>query len=188
MKEIILAADKLAREEIRTYGKPMELFYDFSNETGLFLAKTLGADTEIVEIGTRLMDVALGRASSQENIENHKAMGVEMTKEFLSSFDISQEVKNKIVHCVEAHHGDIPWECIEAEICANADCYRFISPIPFISFIHSLGKRGLSFEESLEFAKTKLEEKWNILSLEICKQELEPHYKAIKKMLAERRE
>ncbi len=37
----------------------------------------------------------------------------------------------------------------------------------------------MSFEESLEYARVKEEEKWSILSLDICRQELKPHYALI---------
>ena len=38
------------------------------------------------------------------------------------------------------------------------------------------------FEEALKYAETKADEKWSILSLDICKKELEPDYKLIKEI------
>ena len=105
------------------------------------------------------------------------------TKEFLSQFDLKSEIFNKIINCAEGHHNK-SWDSLEAEICANADCYRFLLTKNWLVFLHSLGARKTSFEEDLNFAEEKLDEKWEILSLDICKKELEPHYKLIKEIIA----
>jgi hypothetical protein len=84
---------------------------------------------------------------------------------------------------VEAHHGTIPYTCIEAEICANADCYRFISPKGVFGYFTTLGKRPLDFLACLDEAEKKLDEKYAILSLDICKSELEPYYQTFKEYI-----
>ena len=90
---------------------------------------------------------------------------------------------NQIINCVEAHHGTIPFDSIEAEICANADCYRFIHPKGFFLFLTILGKRG-SFPDALDMAEKKLDEKYNILSLDFCKNELEEVYRGLKSYIS----
>jgi len=42
----------------------------------------------------------------------------------------------------------------------------------------------MSLESILDQAEAKLEEKHGILSLDICKRELEPHYQTIKALIA----
>ncbi len=182
-KEIIKKAEELALAEIEKYGTPIKPHFYFSNKKGVELAKKLGANENIVEIGTRLMDIKIGEAIIQNKLKNHVKMSSDEAKIFLSQFKINSEEFDKIINCIEGHHKDIDWECIEAEICANADCYRFLILKNWIAYMHLLGKRGLSFGESIKIAGEKLEEKWNILSLDICKKELEPHYKIIKEMI-----
>lgn len=183
MEELVKKAEEFALSEIDNHRLPPKRFFDTSNEKGEELAKHLGADVDVVKIGTRLMDIKLGEAASKGIMEEHVSMGVEATKDFLGQFEISDEIKEKIINCVEGHHGNVDWTCKEAEICANADCYRFHLVSNWLSFIHSMGHNGMSFEESLKAAEFKLEEKWNILSLDYCKKELEPHYKAIREIL-----
>ena len=89
---------------------------------------------------------------------------------------------------MEAHHGKIPYTCIEAEICANADCYRFISPKGFLSYLATLGKRHDDFASCLNDAEKKLDEKYALLSLDFCKQELEPRYQTFKTSIQQARE
>ncbi len=188
MKTLVNEADKYALSEIEKYGLPRLEDFNTSNEKGEWLAKKFKANEEIVKIGTRLMDLKLGEAFSKSQLPKHIEMSVDSTKEFLSKFDIAKETKEKIINCVEGHHGTKKWICKEAEICANADCYRFLLIRNWLNFLTSLGKRNTSFEEALKYAEDKVDEKWKILSLEICKQELEPHYKLIKEIIKKAKE
>lgn len=115
-------------------------------------------------------------------------MSVEATQGFLEKFELDKETKEKIINCVEAHHAQVPFICKEAEIVANADCYRFIHPKGVFDFFTGLGKRDLNFDEVLNYVEEKLDEKYKILSLEICKQELEGYYHQFKKLLKSARE
>lgn len=186
-KETIKKVNEFALSEIEEYGLPSLINFNTSNEKGLELAEKLNADSDIVQIGTRLMDIKLGEAFSKNILKEHVSMSVETTKEFLSQFDIEKDILDKIINCVEGHHGTKEWKCKEAEICANADCYRFLLAKNWLAFLNSLGKRETSFEDDLKWAEDKADEKWNILSIDICKEELEPHYKAIKEIIKKAR-
>ena len=96
-----------------------------------------------------------------------------------------KEEYEKIINCVEAHHGSVPFTCIEAEVCANADCYRFIAPTGVFTFLDVVAKREMGFLEQIEQAKMKLEEKHAILSLDRTKEELESSYQMFVKLFDE---
>ncbi|MEK6889639.1 MAG: hypothetical protein AABX35_00470 [Nanoarchaeota archaeon] len=186
MKEIIKKAEDYALSEIDKYQLPSKLNFHTSNNKGEELAKKIKCDIDIVKIGSRLMDIKLGEAKNIGKIQDHVEMGIKATNDFLSKFNISQEKKNKIINCVEAHHNK-KWTCIEAEICANADCYRFLLLRNWLAFLNSLGKEKDDFDNNLIYAESKLEEKWNILSLDICKKELKEDYHLIKKIIEKAR-
>ncbi len=109
-------------------------------------------------------------------------MSYEFAKEFLKDYDITEEELDKIMNCIEAHHGGVPFTCIEAEVCANADCYRFIHPIGVFTFAEVLVKRGTDLEEQIKQLKYKLEEKHKIISLDQVKEELEEDYQMFSKL------
>ena len=184
LEEVIEAADKLLVSEIKKYktGPPRFLF-DAANQKGKELAEKYKVDVDIVQVGTRLMDLKLGEAMANKKPKEHIEMSVEAAKEFLSQYDLDKEVVDKIVNCVEGHHGTTKWICKEAEICANADCYKFLQVRTWMAFFNYLGKRDTTFDEDLRYAEEKADEKWNVLSLEIPKKELEPQYKMIKEMV-----
>jgi hypothetical protein len=185
MKEVIEKAKELVKEET---GHAVRQLFHLANEAGQKLAEKLNADKDIVMLGTLLMDVKLKQAMAEDRIQDHVKMSIETAKKFLSQFDLDEETVKKIINCVEAHHGDKPYICKEAEICANADCYKFLPVSNWLRYITILSKRDKPFEKCLDEAEKKLEEKWKVLSLDICKEELEPHYNLVKQILEKARQ
>lgn len=183
--DIIQESRKLAISEIEKFGLPNLVHFEISERKAIELAEKLNADKTIVQIGVHLMDLKIGQSFKENKVSQHVQMSVEATREFLSKFDINEISKQKILNCVEAHHGNIPFKCAEAEICANADCYRFIHPKGFFVFLTILGKRSPSFSECLINAESKMDEKYNILSLDVCKAELEEYYHTLKKYISD---
>jgi len=181
-------ARKLALQEMELFGLPSTINFELSERKALMLAKKIGAEIEIVHIGIFLMDLKLGEAFAHNNVGEHVALSVEAAKVFLNHQNIPLSKQEKIINCIAAHHGDIPFSCLEAEICANADCYRFIHPRGFFGFLTSLWKRNLDFTTCLQQAENKLDEKHALLSLDICIQELEPYYQTLKRYIADARE
>ena len=182
---LVEEAKKYALAEIEKYGTPLPVHFNLSEQKAAALAKELRADETIVRAGVALMDIKLGQAAKEKRLTEHVAMSVEATKIFLEKFDLDDQTKNKIINCVAAHHKQVKFRCLEAEICANADCYRFIHPRGFFAYLTLLGKSYNNFEDCLKQAELKLEEKNNILSLAICKKELADYYKTLKKFIAE---
>ena len=187
MKEIIKRAEDLALSEIKKYGLPFKDHFDIANKKGKELAALLRVDSDIVQIGTRLMDLKLGEAFSKGKPGEHLKIGSKTAKKFLLQFKLPKEVVGKIINCIEGHHGK-GWKCKEAEIVANADCYRFLHPRGVFAYIKSLDKRFDNLNDALSQIEKKSEEKLKILSLDICKEELEPAYKAIKELIKKAKE
>ena len=182
MKEVIKKAEEFALSEIEKYGLPPKFLFLSASEHGLRLAKKLKVDENIVSIGLSLMDIKLGETTKQGKSDQHVKFGAEASRIFLSKYNLPQEGVNKIINCVKGHHKDVPWICKEAEVAANADCYKFLLLKNWLKFLSSLSKREMSFEDALKYAEAKADEKWSILSLDICKKELESDYKLIKEI------
>lgn len=174
-----------ARSEIEKYGLPTTIHFELSIDKAGEIAEKLGADTRLARIGAALMDIKLGQAFKEGRLSEHVKMGVEATRAFLGDYqELTEEEIAKIINPVEAHHGAVPFNCIESEIATNADCYRFMHPTGVLHYIGTLSKRGLEFDNIVSQAEDKLDEKQEILSLDICKQELLPFYEDFKRMFA----
>jgi hypothetical protein len=182
--QIVQESIKYAESETERFGLPTKLHLDISLQKGREIANALGADQSIVVVGVCMMDIKLGEAFKLNRQPEHVKMSVNAAREFLSKFNIDQESIRKILNSVEAHHGAVPFDSIEAEIVANADCYRFIHPLGVFHYIGTLTKRNLSIEQVIAGAESKLNEKRQILSLDYCKAELEPFYESFKQLFS----
>ena len=76
------------------------------------LAHEIGANVEIARLGGLLHD--LGKAVDREMEGTHARLGAEIAKRF--------GIPREVVHCIEAHHEEVPPETVEAlvVICADA--------------------------------------------------------------------
>ena len=180
-KELYMELLEIARNS----APPAKNHLDISMAKADMLAKEYNANLEIVKFGVLLMDIKLGEAIKNNKGPEHVKMSSDFAKEFLKKSDFSEVEKEKIINCVEAHHKGVPFICIEAEICANADCYRFIHPFGIFTYASILSKRTDNFLEQIKSLKFKLNEKKNILSLPKAKMELDNYYETYSKQFDE---
>lgn len=85
---------------------------------GRMLAEEIGADPQIVVEGCLLHDI--GKALDHEVAGTHVEIGVEICKRF--------KIRPEVIHCVAAHHEDIPMESPEAFVVAAADAISGARP------------------------------------------------------------
>jgi len=161
---------------------PPEALILLTNEAGKRLAKELGANANVVLLGTCLMDYMLAQAVSEGKRKEHIAMAEAEATRILGQYpEISPEEKDEVLWCIREHHGVKQFHSLESEICCNADCYKFLSVKGLLGVM--LGSKR-SYEETVDMIRGKVEEKWHALSLPVCKQELTLQYKAIKSFLS----
>jgi len=183
MQEIIKQAKELAISEINKFGIPKIEHFVLANEKGQQLAEILQADKDIVLLGTILMDLKIGQCKKENRLPEHVKESSSAARNFLKQFNLAEEILKKIISCIESHHGVNDYYCLEAEICANADCYRFLSPEGFFHGLLIFGNRYQNLNEALSYLEDKVEEKYKILSLDICKKELKEYYHGFKKLI-----
>lgn len=183
MKNFLTQARKLAYDEVEKTGMPLKQHVDLASETGSRLAKELGANVDIVEAGTLLMDCLIGQAIQEGKLEKHIEMSLTKANELLEKSELSDEQKENIRYCIREHHGSDKFHSLESEICCNADCYRFTSIKGFSYAVRYL--REMPFVDLITLLGKKVDEKWGLLSLDICKDELTDQHEVLEKMLKE---
>ncbi|HUV72480.1 MAG TPA: hypothetical protein VMW25_05745 [Clostridia bacterium] len=182
MDKLLQSVKEFAFAQTKETGAPSLFNLNLSNKKGQWLAEKLGANKGIVLAGTLLMDCQLGQAMKLGKIAEHIEMSAKKADELLTEFpDIDNETKEKIVYCVRQHHGTEKFHSLEAEICCNADCYRFASLRGFVDGLRSF--ENMSTDGVLKLLDSKADEKWHSLSLDICKKELKQQYQLIKSFI-----
>lgn len=186
IEELVEKAENFNLKEIRKYNPDMEVLNAISSNAALKLAKKYNADKNIVRIAVAMMDSKLPEAAHLGVGKEHIKMSAEAAKELLKDADcLDEKQKENIIKCVEQHHGVEEFFSIEAEVVANADCYKFIHPKGVLFYASMLGRRFHEFDKELEQLDYKLNEKHNALSLPMAKEELEPFYEFFQKAINE---
>jgi hypothetical protein len=186
IEELVEKAENFNLKEIRKYNPDMEVLNAISSNAALKLAKKYNANENIVRIAVAMMDSKLPEAAHLGVGKEHIKMSAEAAKELLKEADcLDEKQKENIIKCVEQHHGVEKFFSIEAEVVANADCYKFIHPKGVLFYASMLGRRFHEFDKELEQLDYKLNEKHNALSLPMAKEELEPFYEFFQKAINE---
>ncbi len=85
---------------------------------GRMMAEEMGANVSVVTEACLLHDI--GKALDHEVTGTHVEIGVEICKRF--------KIRPEVIHCVAAHHEDIPMETPEAFVVAAADAISGARP------------------------------------------------------------
>jgi hypothetical protein len=177
MEDFLIEARKLAYGEVERTGMPVKAHVDLATEMGKKLAPELGANINIIEAGTLLMDCAIGQALKEKRLADHVQMSLAMANILLEKSSLNDETKENIRHCILEHHGTDKFYSLESEIVCNADCFRFTSIKGFSFALRYM--RDMPFNELINLLRDKVEEKWNAISLSIVKQELAPEHEML---------
>ena len=94
------------------------------------LATELGVNVNVAKRGGLLHDI--GKALDHEIEGTHVSIGVDLAKKY--------KEPEEVIHCIEAHHGDVPFHSIEAIIVQVADAISSSRP----------GARRESFENYIK--------------------------------------
>jgi ribonuclease Y len=102
------------------------------------LAEEIGADPRIVVEGALLHDI--GKALDHEVTGTHVHIGVEICRRY--------KVRPETIHCVEAHHEDVPFRTAEAFVVAAADAISGARPGARRESLEAYIKRLTELEEA----------------------------------------
>ena len=82
------------------------------------LATELGANVQVAKRGGLLHDI--GKALDHEVEGTHVSIGVDLAKKYKES--------EEVIHCIQAHHGEVPFNSIEAVLVQVADAISSSRP------------------------------------------------------------
>ncbi len=82
------------------------------------LASELGANAQIAKRGGLLHDI--GKALDHEVEGTHVSIGVDLAKKYKES--------EEVIHCIHAHHGEVPFNSVEAVLVQVADAISSSRP------------------------------------------------------------
>lgn len=108
----------------------------------LMLAKKEGGSKDIIEAAAWLHNIGLVRGD-----RNHDANGKRIARKFLLKLKVEHEDMNRVLHCIEAHEGNVAALSKEAKIVHDADVIDKMGPLGIIRQTWKLANSGFTTEE-----------------------------------------
>ncbi len=102
-----------------------------------FLAQELGADVKLAKRGGLLHDI--GKSIDHEYEDTHIKLGSDLAKRY--------KEPAAVINCIEAHHGDVEFNCIESMIVQAADAISAARPGARRETVEAYVKRLKELEE-----------------------------------------
>lgn len=182
MQELIRKVKLEVMNEIELHKKTSENHYDFwaehikyVYEESIKLANKYGANTEIVELGALLHDIALIKRIGTR--AEHHINGAKIGKEILEKHNCPEDIKEKVLGCILNHRNLDSTTNIEERCVCDADC---LSHFKNITMLYSVAfkQENITLDEVRSFMKKRLEKDYYDLS-ENTRKEFEDQYKNI---------
>ena len=170
---------KYLNEQTKKNKAPAWALTEIAIEKGEQLANQYHVDKDLVLISLYLQHTVFSRVYKGEIQKNHPQLSAEFSKKYLEEWGVSEKDKKVILNAIEAHHNAIKATSLVAEVVKNAECFKFVTVKGALIWLHELGLRGVSYEESVERVIEKMEQKKKLLTLSACIEEAEKNCKDI---------
>ena len=93
------------------------------HKTALYIGRLMGARLDVLSAAALLHDIGRKYETMEQGKICHAEKGAELARDILKKLDFSQQLIDKIAHCIEAHRyrGNTRPQTLEAKILYDAD-------------------------------------------------------------------
>lgn len=151
-EKVVKEAEKFVRANVPSSRLPAEEYLRHVGAVrkyALWLARIYNADKFVVEVAALLHDVAADADAT------HAAEGARVSREFLSKFDVPDEIKENIAKAIETHSIGGKSGAIEQQILKDADGLGFIED--YFKWFFENKKQSMPLEEARKQSIEKTE-------------------------------
>lgn len=115
------------------------------------LSQGYETDISIVEAGAWLHDTNLEKTIEGDTLANKEKVSL-----FFRGIGVNEEDEKRIMHCIEAHDGNVPAHSLEAKIVHDADTLEKMGPLGIIRETWKRSQMGWPTEKIVEHLKTHI--------------------------------
>ncbi len=158
---------------------PPWLLTELAIKKGKELSKKYKVNERLVLASLYLAHTVFSNVWKGKIQKNHTKLSAQFVKKYLDKWKVNQGQQKIILNSIEAHHGKIPTKSVVAEVVKNAECFKFVTVEGSLIWLYELGLRKVPFDEAVDKAIEKMEQKKKLLTLKDCKKEAEKNCKEI---------
>ncbi len=150
-------------------------------EYGSLLAKTLGADAEIVELAAYLHDLAAVRDIT--TVSRHPMAGAEIARGILQEHGYPSERVERVARCIISHSSPVQvGGGLPEEVClSNADAIsQIVKPVYWLYYVFRVRQSG--FTEGRDWLLRRVESNWTAL-IQPARDLIETEYRQARELL-----
>ncbi|MFH1977816.1 MAG: hypothetical protein ABIJ92_00630 [Candidatus Aenigmatarchaeota archaeon] len=177
--DLVKLSRDLAYEQCKKNDSPPWLLTEIAIRKGKELAKKYNVDEKLVLVSLYLSHTIFDNKTGNSMRENHPQLSADFSKKYLDEWKVDEKEKKIILNSIEAHHDKVPTESKIAEVVKNAECFKFVTIEGSLIWLHELGLRGFSYEDSVKYVLKKMNDKKKLLTLNDCIKEAEVTCKKI---------
>lgn len=167
------------RVQTKNNGAPAWELTELAVKKGQELAQKHYSDEQLVMTSLYLAHTVFSAKIGDAIQKDHPRLSASFAKEYLETWGVKAEEQEIIFNAIMAHHGEVETTSNVSEIVKNAECFKFVTLKGSLIWLHELGKRGFSYEESTKLVIHKMEQKKALLTLPDCMQEAEKNCQKI---------
>jgi len=183
--KIIKNSKELMKQQTNVNQSPAWALTEMAVEKGKILADKYKVDKNIVTISLYLAHTVFNQTKKSDIRKNHPKLSADFIKPYLNKWNIPIDKQEIIINSIEAHHNQVPTNTLTAEVVKNAECFKFVTVKGSLIFLHELGRRGLSYEQSVFDVLEKVDQKLSFLTFPECIKEAKENIKVISSILKE---
>lgn len=147
---------------------PVWSLTEIAVKKGQELARKYSIDEELVAITLYLAHSVFCQEWKGAVQINHPQLSAAFAEPVLDDLNITKEDRELVLNAIRNHHSTESSPNLFAEVVRNAECFKFVTKKGALIFLHELGARGVSYEESENRVLEKMNDKFSLLSLKEC--------------------
>ncbi len=183
-KSIVGKARKLMYERTLKNGAPAWALTEIAIRKGKELSRKYNVNENLVLTALYLAHSVFSTKIKGKVQSNHEELSARYAEKFLRKWKVAQAEIDIVTNSIRAHHDRAVGTSKEAEVMKNAECFKFLTIDGILALIHSLSSRKLlSFDETVEYSKSKAKQKLGYISLPGVRKEAQRSYKEIISLL-----
>ena len=165
MNKLVQKSRVLMLEQTKKNDAPAWALTEIAVKKGRQLARRYKVREDLVLAALYLAHTVFSAKIKGRVQKQHEQLSARYVESYLKKWGVSAKDRGVILNAIEAHHDKVSCASKVAEVVKNAECFKFLTLKGALVLLHDMGRRGLAYDEAMDFVIYKMKQKLGYLSL-----------------------